>query len=193
MAKNALPYDAEIEFLESTGAQYFMTGVYGNATIQVDMKAQFLDTSEQVLLGTRNSTRNSSRIYYMSSGKLSSSIGDINNISSSDASSTELHTIKVVAGNNQQRLYVDEVAGTSSSSNASRVSTTQLAMFALNYGGISLYAKARVYYCSITVSGTLVRDFIPVRVGAVGYMYDRVSGQLFGNAGTGDFILGPDK
>ena len=43
----------------------------------------------------------------------------------------------------------------------------------------------------------LERDFIPVRVGsganAVGYMYDRVSGQLFGNAGTGAFVIGPDK
>ena len=37
------------------------------------------------------------------------------------------------------------------------------------------------------------RDFIPVRVGNVGYMYDKVSGKLFGNAGTGSFILGPDK
>ena len=34
---------------------------------------------------------------------------------------------------------------------------------------------------------------IPVRVGQVGYMYDRVSGQLFGNQGTGNFILGEDK
>lgn len=33
---------------------------------------------------------------------------------------------------------------------------------------------------------------LPYDVGTVGYMYDRVSGQLFGNAGTGDFILGPD-
>lgn len=37
-----------------------------------------------------------------------------------------------------------------------------------------------------------VRDFIPVRVGQTGYLYDRVSGQLFGNLGSGDFILGPD-
>ena len=39
---------------------------------------------------------------------------------------------------------------------------------------------------------TLVRDYIPVRVGQVGYMYDKVSGQLFGNSGTGNFILGND-
>ena len=36
-------------------------------------------------------------------------------------------------------------------------------------------------------------DLIPVRVGQVGYMYDKVSRQLFGNSGTGNFILGNDK
>lgn len=38
----------------------------------------------------------------------------------------------------------------------------------------------------------LKRDFIPVRVGQVGYMYDKVSGQLFSNVNTGNFILGND-
>ena len=42
-------------------------------------------------------------------------------------------------------------------------------------------------------NGTLVRDFVPVRKGTVGYLYDRVTRKLFGNAGTGDFVLGPDK
>ena len=45
----------------------------------------------------------------------------------------------------------------------------------------------------IYVNDVLLRDFVPVRVGTTGYMYDKVSGQLFGNAGTGDFILGNDK
>ena len=36
-------------------------------------------------------------------------------------------------------------------------------------------------------------ELIPVRVGQVGYLYDKISGQLFGNQGTGDFVLGPDK
>lgn len=38
----------------------------------------------------------------------------------------------------------------------------------------------------------IVFNGIPVRVGQVGYLYDKVSGQLFGNAGTGDFIIGSD-
>ena len=41
-------------------------------------------------------------------------------------------------------------------------------------------------------NGVLVRDFIPVRVGTTGYLYDRVSGTLFGNAGSGDFVIGSD-
>ena len=41
-------------------------------------------------------------------------------------------------------------------------------------------------------NGIIEHDYIPVRVGQVGYMYDRVSRRLFGNAGTGAFVLGPD-
>ena len=48
-------------------------------------------------------------------------------------------------------------------------------------------------HIKIQMGDNHVRDFIPVRVVTVGYMYDRVSGQLFGNAGTGAFIIGPDK
>lgn len=50
----------------------------------------------------------------------------------------------------------------------------------------------RIYYMKIYENSVLIRDFIPVRKDGIGYMYDRVSGQLFGNAGTGSFILGPD-
>lgn len=41
--------------------------------------------------------------------------------------------------------------------------------------------------------GRLMLDLIPVRKGREGFLYDRVSGKLFGNSGTGQFILGPDK
>jgi hypothetical protein len=51
----------------------------------------------------------------------------------------------------------------------------------------------RVERFKITENNYLLYDFIPVRIGTTGYMYDKVSGQLFGNAGTGSFILGPDK
>lgn len=48
------------------------------------------------------------------------------------------------------------------------------------------------YGAQITQGSELIMDFIPVRVGQIGYMYDKISHKLFGNSGTGDFILGPD-
>lgn len=60
-------------------------------------------------------------------------------------------------------------------------------------------ANVEVYAVRIKERGVLVRDFIPVRVGEVGYMYDRANPNggplgngLYPNVGTGDFVLGPD-
>ena len=50
----------------------------------------------------------------------------------------------------------------------------------------------RCYSVVVRRSGNVIHDFIPVRIGTTGYMYDTISGELFGNAGTGDFTLGPD-
>lgn len=50
----------------------------------------------------------------------------------------------------------------------------------------------RIYYFQIRKNGELLFDGIPVRVGSVGYLYDRVSKRLFGNKGTGNFVLGQD-
>lgn len=42
--------------------------------------------------------------------------------------------------------------------------------------------------------GSIIRDFIPVRKGNTGYLYDRVSDSLFDNMyTTGYAIIGPDK
>lgn len=49
-----------------------------------------------------------------------------------------------------------------------------------------------VYYIKMYQNDALVRDFIPVRVGQTGYLYDKVSGTLFGNDGTGSFGIGND-
>lgn len=53
----------------------------------------------------------------------------------------------------------------------------------------------RMYYFRLQApDGSIIRDMIPVRKGNIGYMYDKVSGRLFGNAHTtGYTIIGPDK
>ena len=59
-------------------------------------------------------------------------------------------------------------------------------------GDFSSKFVGKLYSLKAYYGNTLALDLIPVRVGQVGYMYDRISGELFGNAGTGDFILGDD-
>ena len=59
--------------------------------------------------------------------------------------------------------------------------------------------NGRLRICSIRIeSETTVRNFQPVRFTnglgqSEGAMYDRVSGQLFRNSGTGAFNYGNDK
>lgn len=56
----------------------------------------------------------------------------------------------------------------------------------------SRYFKGRISAAKIWLSDVLVFDAVPVRVGQTGYLYDKVSGNLLGNIGTGSFTLGPD-
>ena len=53
----------------------------------------------------------------------------------------------------------------------------------------------RMYFFRLQApDGSIIRDMIPVRIGNIGYMYDKVSGRIFGNANTtGYTIIGPDK
>ena len=59
-------------------------------------------------------------------------------------------------------------------------------------------AKTRLTKVVFSVDNAIIGSFIPVRFTnedgvSEGAMYDKVSGQLYRNAGTGAFIIGPDK
>ena len=51
----------------------------------------------------------------------------------------------------------------------------------------------RVKAFSMSDNNETLRDYTLVRVGSVGYFYDKVSKQLFGNSFSGDLVVGPDK
>ena len=67
----------------------------------------------------------------------------------------------------------------------------------LNRANKSL-AKTRLIEVVFSDDNTILGSFIPVRFTnedgvSEGAMYDKVSGQLYRNAGTGAFVIGPDK
>lgn len=198
-----LPYDSEISYLQSTGTQYLNTGVRITDNFKCEIKAQYTSNNNgfDTILGCYDTNPNRYGVALGlqssgSGGKLYLEIGHaVDNIGSnvlSNAAATSLHTFISQLSNGTLSFSVDGATNTTTFRGA--YPTINLWMFARNRGGsVGNQARARVYYCKIWNGGSLVRDFIPVRVGQVGYMYDKVSGQLFGNIGSGSFTLGNDK
>lgn len=198
-----LPYDAKVEYLQSSGTQYIDTGIKLTDNIRYELKAQYTANNEGfdtmlgcfatnpnrygVLLGLQKST---------SEGKLYLEVGyAVDGVSvavKSDASPTALHMYKGGLANGTNSFDVDGTVGTTAFLGA-YPANLNLWLFARNREGVAgNQSSAKLYYCKIWNGGNLVFDAYPVRVGQVGYLYDTVSGQLFGNDGTGAFTLGAD-
>lgn len=200
----ALPYDAEVEFLESTGTQWIDTGVAPTIAditrVVADLSFVGISTSvNNIVFGSHIDVPAYSRLFAFvdASGKARVAYGSAYSGTVAVNSGTR-YSFDAVFG--QGNSYLD-VSGTRSSAGSGTVGvlpSVGMALFACRYRDTVISpVSIRLYACEIHIGGVLVRDFIPVRVGsgssAVGYMYDRVSGALFRNAGTGAFVIGPDK
>ena len=191
-----LPYDAEVEYLESTGTQYVDTGVIippdvdfeftGSIVSDIANGCVFGETRE-FLWGQSNNgyalvTTAGGRIYLRYGNSTLTVVGltDIG-LANTFTASLEGNAFKV------NGLLVSTVDRISS------FDRPVSSMFVFRRNSISAHNPT---FSAIRINnlkfGTLF-DFIPVRKGTFGYMYDRISGQLFGNAGTGAFVIGPDK
>ena len=60
-------------------------------------------------------------------------------------------------------------------------------------GSYPFYGAKRLFSWKHWRNGVLIRDLIPVSKDGIGYMYDEISKELFGNSGSGSFILGPNS
>lgn len=189
VARNkSLPYDAEIEYLQSSGTQYINCGIKlsNNSEIVIKVKT-LLSGGTCNIAGTYSSGANfyitqqwnGSNVFacYRTSTRLLSGINGY----------TSVNTFKL----NNTGFYANDVIKATIEDSNTFTTPSNAMIFRVN--GTGSAGSSVVYYCKISNKGTLVRDFIPVRVGTTGYLYDKVSKQLFGNAGTGNFILGTDK
>lgn len=179
----SLPYDAEIEYLESTGTQWIDTGIDGNSIYGVELtfiSANSVGAFDSILscvmddftLGYFNG---SNQMYLRNRGRevfkgVSITQSLENNLSMMDKEAIfngVTYQISTPIASRSQNLLIANNSAYRRPAHA-------------KFKSLKLY------------SNVLIRDFIPVRIGTTGYMYDKVSGQLFDNSGTGEFILGPD-
>ena len=180
----------EIEYLESTGTQYIETNVVPNANTGIYIHVTCTDNSDTFIVGmrhgygnTRWSIGHSSKFYYGYSTYASVNVSQ----SPAECWLNYLDSKKFRAKDN----YGSDV--TVNLPSLSFTPAYNIRLFG-SAGIVASYSKwkGKIYHVSITQGSDLIMDFIPVRVGQVGYMYDKVSKTLFGNAGSGSFTLGPD-
>ena len=177
MAGKRLPYDAEVEYLEGTGTQYINTGVNYFADFEITVKLR--ENVQNITLKSAPADRLERISATDPNWRFRSNAAGIYNTT---VPITELHTLTWKDG----KAYSD---GNFLNDWTKGFPTGTMCVF----GDARAHYPAMVYALKLwDKNGVLVRDFIPVRKGTVGYLYDRVSGKLFGNAGTGDFVLGPD-
>lgn len=187
--KQGKPYDAEIEYLESTGTQWIDTGLIHTTGYRylIDIAVMKNDSSYRSIIGAATSGNNGK--FY-----LSTVIGSPYSMYLNNKEITPVIDIysrfqlSLVQSNTTTILYHNEdVLG------SARCLDFGLPVMLMARNSINAKMIGRYYaFQAWDGNNTLLADFIPVRVGQVGYMYDKVSCQLFGNQGSGSFILGND-
>lgn len=203
--KVVLPYDAEVEYLESSGngsstGQVINSNVLIPAScshVEYHFKFMFVKNQKGVLCGHQTASYGNPRTYLFYSSKAQSTREFYagNKIGSVSIPSQEIVDgyITLDEGGKLYFYRNGTLANQFTLSGSALNKNFPLRIFGGSYGNnLDDLASIRMWNFSIVHGNTLVRDYIPVRVGQVGYMYDRVSGELFGNVGTGSFILGND-
>ena len=216
MGSKALLYDAEIEYLDSnlsrTYKNYIDTGIipYDNHTIRFVTSVMFANKQRRAVISNYSNTSNkpsfSVELYIQSSDErlrtYSTPTGSSQNISNIDTVSLPVDTyidIDATIDFDEKKWYVTyEFNGDQYTFNGNVYNTTyrcvdSLLLFCDHRSDASAIAyPLKMKFMKIIVDDVLTRDYIPVRKGTIGYMYDKVSKKLFGNSGTGNFLLGQD-
>ena len=186
-----LPFDAEIEYLESTRTQWIDTGVktLSSSTVEVEAAATVFKSGDVIFgsVGEDDSSLLRALIYD------DPTRGPIISLQSGRYGVTDAFIAYDTAFHNYIITPTKaEVDGKTFSVTRSDNSLRNFLLFAFVSNSFK-NSHARISRCKIYNSDVLVLDLIPVRKGNIGYMYDRISGQLIGNSGTGAFVIGPDK
>lgn len=190
-----LPYDAEVEYLEATNQTEYIEIPFGFAkTDEVHLVCACLQGNDtDYFLVAPRTWNNSNNRFAMAGSPRGVGFG----YGTASTGTTQFSPARSMIDTNFHEWiyasYVFSVPDWGLSYDVSGISfgnpTTELRLF-FGYNSPSK-GKIRSFY--IIRGGVKVVDLIPVRVGSVGYMYDKVGGQLYGNLGSGSFTLGPDS
>ena len=181
-----LPYDAVVEYIQGTGTQWInpQYTTTSNSIIVVDCQLSAIAAQKRIV---GNITTGYFEIYINGSSRWSFASNG-STYASSVSANTSRHTFKI--DNVAAKGYIDNTAVNIGRNAAKYYGTAEI--FTRHTASDNRNCSGKIYSATIYEGTTPIRDFIPVRKDGIGYLYDKVSGYLFGNAGTGDFTYGND-
>lgn len=184
-AGKKLPYKQRLAYLESTGTQWINTGVAPSSNLTTSIQFAFtLLERNMTPFGSRTASGND-RYWANYDNRFEIGYGNYT-VTSVTTTAMEVNTIlfNEVVGNTHYFTY----NGTRSSFSGTPNTTIPIAVFGRRVGDEVTTCKMQLYAMSLYTAEGVIRDFIPVLDwNDRPAMYDKVSGQMFYNQGTGTF------
>lgn len=178
----------EVQYIQSTGAQYCNSGFNPKDTSRIVMDFEFTKNSVASPFMSRDIQQDANMFgIFNIGGRLRSDFG-----SEKKSFSTSLSPLKRMIYDRNQNVCT---IGSETISNAAASFSAPRPVFLLasnDNGKADYFTNGKCYSCQIYDNGTLIRDFVPC-IGpteTVG-LYDLVGGKFYGNAGSGTFAAGP--
>lgn len=189
-----LPYDAEIEYLEVTeNGPYIDTGFFPTYKTRVVADVQTAGV-HGFLFGARGTSSSTSPTQFVFGVTGTTSFRtDYFGTSKTATVTNTTHRAIIDKNANVTNAFDATVTNTAVSSGSVAY---PMYIFVFNNAGTpaSSYGLMKLYSFKIyNDDGSLARDFIPVRTGTEGCLYDKVEKKIYKNVGTGAFVLGADK
>lgn len=182
----------QVEYLESSGTQYINTNHYitsQNLHYLCEM-AYTGDNSNGVPFGGGD---DHNWIMAMYSNPATFWVGSSGPLLSIPMETGVKHKFDLTANNGALTVINDGVTQTATYSGA-MPNNMPINLFSQRYpSGTKQFASVRIYYFKIYDNNVLVRNYVPVKDGTgVGYLFDKVSGIPYANAGSGSFAAGEE-
>lgn len=174
----------EVQYIQSTGAQYIDTEFKPNQDSRVMAKLSTSETGSHTVFGADLSWTDNGfalGVGFTHYGKETGTISGLNNGSP--------HEVDF----NKNAISIDGLTALTMGTSTFSISHN-MALFANNRaGGIMEKTTMILYYCQIYNGDVIVRNYIPCKnsSGAIG-LYDLVNSKFYVNAGTGNFTAGPE-
>lgn len=177
-----------VEYLESTGTQYINTGVNANSNPKYELKFVISYTNP-----SSPSPQYTGADYGGTFGVVNGNWQWSNNV---PVTANQFYEIDYINQNGSRGAYVngtDYYQGSNYSSFGYMCLLFTSGQDSSGATKTNLFS-AKMKSCSIALSDTIVRDFIPCKdENNVGFMFDRVTHTAYLNSGTGSFITGSVK